>query len=376
MTRSAVCVCVDGNMLMPGLFVLEAVRARRASPEDHDLVLVTTGPDDATDVHRRWLSERGMRLRDDFDLSILQSIEISEARLTKATLLKLLLAEALADRYDKILYLDADLTIHQALAPIFALDTKGHPLAAVPSAANRTGFNRRRSGLEAAHFRALGMTAPDRFVNSGVMLIDVGQWKQDDLTARSLDFIRRNPTLCRLPDEDSLNGILDGRVAELSPVWNMQAPIWSHREVRELVEPAIIHYVGPNKPWKRFRSRKRLFEHSAAYRLYHEFVTQSPWPTWLGEQWDARDLRGSLAFEMRRISRKLSVRKLQKDRRERRAFLDAYRRHCGETAFADVEQGIVRREGALLRINSREIDAKSQGEATGGSGGAGASGRT
>ena len=338
-------------MLVPGLFVLEAVRARRATPEDHDLVLVTTGPDDVTDVHRRWLSERGILLRDDFDFSVVQSIEISEARMTRATLLKLLLAETLAGRYDKILYLDADLTIHEALAPIFSLDTKGHPLAAVPSGANRTGFRYRRRNLDAAHFRALGMTAPYRFVNAGVMLIDVGQWNQDDLTARSLDFIRRNPTLCRLPDEDALNGLLDGRVAELSPVWNMQAPIWAHREVRDLVQPAIIHYVGPNKPWKRFRSRKRLFEHRAAHRLYREFVRQSPWPSWLGEQWNARDLRDSLAFEARQVTRKLSVRKLRKDGRERRVFLEFYRRHCGE-AFADVEQGIVRREGRRLRISS------------------------
>jgi lipopolysaccharide biosynthesis glycosyltransferase len=116
------------------------------------------------------------------------------------------------------------------------------------------------------------------------------------------------------------------------------------------VEPAIIHYVGTNKPWKRFRRRKGLFEHRAAHRLYHDFVTQSPWPTWLGEQWDARDLRDSLAFELRRITRNLSVRKLRKAGRARRAFLDAYRRHCGETAFADVEQGIVRRDGKRLRV--------------------------
>jgi len=139
-------------------------------------------------------------------------------------------------------------------------------------------------------------------------------------------------------------------VAELSPVWNMQAPIWSHREVRALVQPAIIHYVGANKPWKRFKHRKRLFEHRAAYRLYRDFVTESPWPTWLGEQWDARDLGSSLAFELRQITRKLSVRKLRNSRRERQAFLDAYRRHCGESAFADVEQGIVRREGLRLRV--------------------------
>ena len=349
--RNAVCVCVDGNMLVPGLFVLEAVRSRRARLEDHDLVLVTTGPADVTDVHRHWLSERGIQLRDDFDLSILQSIEIPPGRLTKATLLKLLLAETLADRYDKILYLDADLTIHEELAPIFSLDTKGHPLAAVPSDARRTGFNWKRRKSEAAHFQALGMTEPYRFVNSGVMLIDVCRWNRDELSARSIDFIRRNPTLWRLPDEDALNAILDGRVSELSPVWNMQAPIWSHREVRAIVQPAIIHYVGSNKPWKRFKRRKGLFEHRAAYRLYQEFVKKSPWPTWLGEQWGARGLWDSLAFEMHRINRKIRVRKIGDSRKNRRSFLDTYRRHCGETAFADVEQGIVRREGVRLRVN-------------------------
>jgi lipopolysaccharide biosynthesis glycosyltransferase len=273
-------------------------------------------------------------------------------RLTKATLLKLLLAETLADRYDKILYLDADVTIHEELNPIFSLHTKGYPLAAVPSGAQRTGHNWPRRQSQAAHFRALGMTEPYRFVNSGVMLIDVSQWNRDDLSARSLDFIRRNPTLWRLPDEDALNAILDGHLAELSPVWNMQAPIWSHREVRANVQPAIIHYVGPNKPWKRFRRRKGLFEHRAAYRLYQAFIARSPWTTWLDEQWGARDLWDSLAFEMHRINRMIGVRKIRKSRNNRRAFLDTYRQHCGETAFADVEQGIVRREGVRLRINN------------------------
>jgi lipopolysaccharide biosynthesis glycosyltransferase len=352
--RHAVCVCVDRNMLVPGLFVLDAVRSRRSSPADHDLLLVTTGPGDTTDADRCWLAERGMLLRDDFDLSVLQGIEIAQSRLTKATLLKLLLAGKLAGRYDKILYLDADLTIHQPLAPLFSLDTNGHAFAAVPSSAERTGFERRKSRAHAAHCRRLGMTDPRRFVNSGVLLIDVGRWNRDDLGARALDFIRRHPALCQLPDEDALNGLLDGRVAELSPVWNLQAPLWSHREVRALVEPAIIHYIGANKPWKRFRRRKRLFEQRAAHRLYREFVKDSPWPGWLGEQWGARDLWDGLAFELSRTARKLSARKLRKDGRERREFLETYRRHCGEATFADVLQGIVRRDGVRLRVAGSE----------------------
>jgi hypothetical protein len=38
-------------------------------------------------------------------------------------------------------------------------------------------------------------------------------------------------------------------------VWNLQAPMWANGEVREMVEPVIIHYVGHNKPWRRFRRK-------------------------------------------------------------------------------------------------------------------------
>ena len=347
--RNAVCVCVDGNMVVPGLFVLEAARTRRAAIADYDLILVTTGPADVTEAHRNWLSERRIQLRDDFDLSSLQNIDIREGRLTKATLLKLLLAEAFADHYDKILYLDADLTIHDDLAPIFSLDTKDFPLAAVPSARVETDWNRRQRQTEHAHFRALGMTEPFRYVNAGVLLIDVSHWNSDELTARTLDFLRRNPTLWRLPDEDALNAVLDGRLTELSPVWNLQAPMWANREVREMVEPVIIHYVGHNKPWRRYRRKMRLMEHRAAYRLYREFVRETPWSAWLSEQWSLRDLRDSLVYERRQLARQIKGRGAADA--ERRTHMNAYRQYCAQAVFADVEQGIVRRDGGRLRLN-------------------------
>jgi len=349
--RNAVCVCVDCHMLVPGLFVLEAARTRRTTPANYDIVLVTTGPTDVTDIHRRWLSERGIKLRDDFDLSSLQTIDIAERRLTKATLLKLLLAETLADCYDRILYLDADLTIHDELTPIFSLDTKDSPLAAVPNVPLWTDRNWKQQQSDYAHFRALGMTEPYRFVNTGVMLIDVGKWNRDDVGARALDFIRRNPTICRLPDEDALNAILDGHLAQMSPVWNMRSHLWSQREVREIVQPVIIHYAGPNKPWRRFRRRKRLFAHRSAYRLYKEFVAGTPWPTWLADQWSARDLWDNLVFEMRQVTREIRPKTAVRRRAARRALLNVFRHYCTVSAFADVEQDIVRRDGARLRLS-------------------------
>jgi lipopolysaccharide biosynthesis glycosyltransferase len=338
-------------MVVPGLFVAEAARSLRTGFVDYDIILVTTSPADVTDVHRRWLVERQIQLRDDFDLSGVQDIDIPQRRLTKATLLKLLLAENLANRYDKILYLDADVSIHEDLASIFSLDTKGFPIAAAAAAVIQTGWNCSQRKLQIAHFRALGMTEPYRYINSGVLLIDVDEWNRNELGARALRFIRRNPTICILPDEDALNAILNGRQANLSPLWNMRAAVWSHREIREIVEPIIIHYDGPNKPWRRFGYGRRLFEHRSTYRLYEDFVAKTPWPTWLEDQWNARDLRNNLVFELRLVTSRIRGKNSGPRRAERRAYVEAFQQYCSETEFADVEQGIVSREGARLRLN-------------------------
>jgi len=349
--RNAVCLCVDKNMLVPGLFVAEAASSIRALFAEYDVIVVTTGPADVTDVHRRWLEERKIQLRDDFDLSAVQNIEVLQSRLTKATLLKLLLAENFDNRYDKILYLDADVSIHEELASIFLLDTKEFPLAAVSAARIRTGWNwsQRRSAIE--HFRALGMTEPYRYINSGVLLIDVNKWNQSEVGTRARDFIRRNPSICMLPDEDSLNAVLNSRQAELSPLWNMQASAGWDRELRDIAEPIIIHYHGPTKPWKRFSHGKRLFEHRNAYRLYKNFVSTTPWSTWLADQWTTRDLWDNLVFELRVGGQRIRGKNGVLDRASRQAWIEAFRQYCSETAFADVEQDIVRREGTRLRLN-------------------------
>src|SRR3546814_12428085 len=65
----------------------------------------------------------------------------------------------------------------------------------------------RQRQADYAHFRALGMSEPFRYFNSGVMLIDIARWMADDLAERLLGFIERNAAVCTLPDEDALNAV-------------------------------------------------------------------------------------------------------------------------------------------------------------------------
>ena len=346
--QRAVCLCCDRNMAVPALFVACAVAAKRDTTADYDVIVVTTGPDELSGEHRRWLGECGVQIMDRFDVDRFEGVEILQSRLSKATLVKLFLAELFDGVYDRILYLDSDLVICGPVAPIFALDMGGLPLAAAPAARIRSASSRRRWRKATAHFRALGMTEPFRYINTGVLLIDVGEWNRTSLGARALGFIRSNPALCRLPDEDALNAVLNGNQVELSPLWNMRAGIWAVHETRDGIDPVILHYDGPAKPWKRFARGIRLFQHRETYELYSAFLRSTPWSGWLDEQWNLRglleNLYSHLLHDVARVVGKESPAR-------RRAFAADFRRFCTETAFADLEQGIATLTDGRLRLS-------------------------
>jgi lipopolysaccharide biosynthesis glycosyltransferase len=323
-------------MLAPALFVACATRKGSHRSEAFD-VIVFVGPDDAEPGDRTWAAERGIEISDGLDLSQIADIPLQQARLSTMTLARLLLPEHLAGRYDRILYLDADVIVEGDVGRAFALDTGPSVLAAVPAGRFWEGSMARRDA-SLSHFRALGMTEPFRYFNYGVLCIDVDKWNREDVGERSLDFLRRSPGLCILPDEDALNAVLDGRVAELSPIWNMRARAWADREVRSYARPVIIHFDGPFKPWHE-TARTGQPEFARIYRAYQRFLANSPWPDWLSE--------ASFPFDGTDASFSAQ---------DNRAYADAFIRFSSEHAFADVGQGIVVRDKGRMQLAGQSID--------------------
>ena len=343
-SRKAVCLCADRNMIIPALFVAHSISKAAESALPFDTI-VFSDPSELTTVHREWASEHGIELCEDLDISPIVDIRLLQ-NWTTATLMRLLLPGYLADRYDTILYLDSDLTIHGDVPSIFALDTGDFSVAAVPSGRTWTNADRRREFEE--HCHALGMTPPYRYFNMGIMLIDVAMWNQQDLGNRAVSFLRQNPDLCFLPDEQALNAVLDGRVAQLSPIWNTPPGLTA----RDIGDSIIIHYIGPEKPWRRYGYGKRLFRKGIAFRLYESFLADTPWRGWLDQQWTGRDLYKSFVWETERIAGRLSG-KLDEPSRQRRAYVEASRQFIAETDFADVAQGITIRDDARIRLKQK-----------------------
>lgn len=339
-------------MLVPAFFVASGAQAEKLRRQDNYDVIVVTGPHDTAEAHRLWLQGRGILHCDTMDLSALADVPVRQGRLTKATLFKLLLAGHFADRYEKILYLDADVAVRDGIGALFALDTGAFPLAAAPAGRLWAGLSAAEAADRETHFRALGMTAPYRYFNAGVLLIDTAKWNRERLEPRALQFIRDHPDLCALPDEDALNALLDGRIADLSPVWNMRGTSWVIRDIRKWVRAAIVHYDGPKKPWRLFARDKRLFENFAAYRDYAAFVRMTPWRGWLRTQWRWRDALSNVFFEYRHWSRRLRG-KARPAVLARRGAVEEFLASCRTAPFADVDQGIVIRTGGGLYLAPR-----------------------
>lgn len=347
------CLSTNRNMLVPAFFAAaEAARRARATHDGgaYD-VHVFIEAADLDDTHRRWMEAHGIRTAAAPDCARLRAIDIPDKRFTWGTLMRLLMPAALAGRYDRVLHLDADIEICGDIAGLFRLDLGGAPVAAVPAARIAEVVPRSTLRRREAHFRELGMTEPFGYFNAGVMLIDIARWMAEDIGERALAFVERNTALCPLADEDALNAVIDGRIAEISPIWNLRSWEMAMPGVPGCVVPAIRHYDGPHKPWKRFAHNRRLFSLEAPYRRYRRFVAETPWRDWLARQWSARDLRDNIRFELQILGDRLRGRRTKgvRTRAMLRRHFEFYRRYLQDKRFADVEQGIaVRRDGRLM----------------------------
>jgi lipopolysaccharide biosynthesis glycosyltransferase len=154
----------------------------------------------------------------------------------EAAYLRLLIPPIVLGRYKRLLYLDSDIFISGiGIERLFTVNMLGAPIAAV-----RDNLQWRSPKRHVPEFKALGLPSTPYF-NSGVLLIDVERYQSEGILEKCLQLLTTHPEGLHRHDQSLLNLVLNGRWAELSPVWNWQYT-WSSRFFADLAEP--------RKPWK------------------------------------------------------------------------------------------------------------------------------
>ena len=236
-SRNAVVFCSDVAGLPITLFAVQSVL--QLSPNrNFDILICSLDPLELPD----FITDLGVRnhTMQLVDRKKLDTLRTSHLPLT--TYLRLWLCPQFSDTYDRILYLDYDTrVVATSIDRLFEIDLGPHAIAGTLDKMQLHNPD------NAVHdFRTNGI-ACNRYLNTGVLLLDTAQWNAQDLTRRILttsDFTAPP----RYHDQSLINLYLRGTYAQISPVWNWQLcarfPLLTKH-----FKPKILHFCGPDKPW-------------------------------------------------------------------------------------------------------------------------------
>lgn len=175
---------------------------------------------------------------------------IFDTHLPRAAYYRLFLSSILPAFIDKVLYLDGDLIVRHSLLPLWHTDLTGYAVGATidVSEGNIGLYNRLKYPSEKGYF------------NSGVLLINLKYWRDNQVEKECLEYIINYPDRIFLADQDVMNVILQDKKLIISIKFNLQTsflrkvPGWDYLKYEEdfkesINDPVVVHFTSKWKPW-------------------------------------------------------------------------------------------------------------------------------
>ncbi|SHG87374.1 Lipopolysaccharide biosynthesis protein, LPS:glycosyltransferase [Chryseolinea serpens] len=179
---------------------------------------------------------------------------------------------------ERLLYLDVDTIVLADLTDFYSLDLGGKPLGAVYDNYVITQ-------------PLLGINEPGNYFNSGVMLMDLNQWRQTKISEQVIDYLLKYPETIRFVDQCGLNAILVNAWKKLDERYNyLYSYVPQERsfgELKELLRDKYVVHFTLDRPWEmlcRNRLRFLYFEYRKKWNGRTSKYTDFAWskvPAWL-----------------------------------------------------------------------------------------------
>ncbi|UOQ76166.1 glycosyltransferase family 8 protein [Hymenobacter sp. 5516J-16] len=185
-----------------------------------------------------------------------------EAYITMAAYYRLFFPRLVPQDIKHLLYLDIDMLVIGSLAEMYQTDLGDTAVGAVMEA-------------EVPLRAEIGMRSLEDYFNSGMLLMNLPQWREQQISEQAIEVIVRTPKDVLLyHDQDALNVVFQGSWHRLDSRYNLMKAYIPHdlarRDYRRfLTDKVIIHYNGRNKPWHRACINRLRF-------LYPYYLRQSP----------------------------------------------------------------------------------------------------
>ena len=159
---------------------------------------------------------------------------------------------------DKVIYLDCDLIVENDLEELYNIELGDNLVGAVQDPC----------GSESIKL-PIGMDKNDRYINSGVLLINLKKWREINFKEMVIQFIKEHKGNVAHRDQGIINGICKGNILYLNPKFNLMPEMimmksehlkkiykmkefYSCEELEKAKEnPTIVHFIRKvyNRPW-------------------------------------------------------------------------------------------------------------------------------
>ena len=181
------------------------------------------------------------------------------SRISKETYYRLLLGSFLPEDVDRILYIDPDTVVINSLDELYNIDFRGNVIAAAP---HTYGV------MESVNLTRLNLKRKTRYVNAGVIMVDVNAWRKLTTTEEIINFIAKNIKKLKLSDQDAINIYFQGKILVLDErKYNLDEKTYMffHNRLFNRIDlnwvdknTVIVHFNGGKKPWGEKKYRGKL----------------------------------------------------------------------------------------------------------------------
>lgn len=170
---------------------------------------------------------------------------------------------------DRILYLDCDIIVRSNIKSLWEIDMTHKAVGVVPDIMTTCDVN---------IYERLQYPSEAGYFNSGVLLINLGYWRECKISQQCLDYLSENYDRLFANDQDVLNAVLWDKKITLPLRYNYQIQYLSNyffnlqsdnmkKEVLDTYNnPIIIHYAHAIKPWAILYYKKPFLQEWEYYK--------------------------------------------------------------------------------------------------------------
>lgn len=137
-----------------------------------------------------------------------------EGHISEATYYRIMIPELFPENIKKVIYLDSDILVRKDIMELWDTEIGDSVIGAI-KLNEYNGYDKIDIPKDAPYF------------NAGVLVINLDKWREEQITRKAFEYIKRHPEKLIAHDQSILNYLLYDKWHQVDYTWNVRTQIFS-----------------------------------------------------------------------------------------------------------------------------------------------------